>query len=85
MKRVFRIIGIYLIGVMCLVIYFVMRHSSSFNDFLQQAKRSRIDWSFGVYAMTGLIELTLLVIGISVLVITSILLIKSKYQSLNIK
>ena len=83
MKRIFRIIGIYLIGITSLGIYFVMRNSSSSNDFLEKAERSRIDWSFGVFAMTGLIELTLLTIGISVLTITSILLIKSKHQSLN--
>lgn len=81
MNRKTKIVSIYLIGILCLALYITMKNSPDLIEFLEKAKRARIDRSFGVIAIIGLIELTLLVTGISTLVINSAFLIKAYFRS----
>ena len=73
-----KVIVAYIIGILCLTLFFVMDNSTELNEFLEKAERSRTDWAFGTFAITGLIQYGLLTIGIAVITILTALLIKRK-------
>ena len=73
-----KIIGIYIIGFICLALFFLMKNSTELNEFLGKAERSRADWAFGTFAITGLIQYGLLTAGISIIAILTTILIRKK-------
>lgn len=73
-----KVIVAYIIGILCLALFFVMDNSTELNEFLEKAERSRADWAFGTFAITGLIQYGSLTIGIAVITILTALLIKRK-------
>ena len=78
MNKKLKIVGIYLIGIACLTLYFVMENSANLDEFLGKAERSRADWAFGTFAITGLIQYGLLTIGIAIIGTLTALLIRKK-------
>jgi len=75
-------IYLYVIGFTALALYFVMKNSEKLNEFLYQTEQVRPDWKFGIFSIIGLIEYSLLIIGISIIVILSTLLLKKKLVSI---
>ena len=57
-KKTFKIIGLYIIGLLCLGLFFYMDNSQDLSAFLKKADRFRTDWGFGFYAIIGLIKMT---------------------------
>ncbi len=39
-----KIIGVYILGITCLVLFFIMKNSIALNEFLDKAERARADW-----------------------------------------
>ena len=70
-----KLILFYLFGVLCLYRRYVSIHSSIVSEFLIKAERASIDASFGVFVIFGLLKLFLLVVGSSLLIIPSVLLV----------
>lgn len=73
-----KVIVAYIIGILCLTLFFVMDNSTELNEFLGKVERSRADWAFGTFAITGFIQYGLLTIGIAVITILTALLINRK-------
>ena len=73
-----KIIGIYTIGIICIALFFLMKNSTELHKFLDKAERTRADWKFGAFTITGLIQYGLLTTGISIIVILTAFLIKKK-------
>lgn len=55
-----------------------MENSENLNEFLGKAERSRADWAFGTFVITGLIQYGLLTIGIAIITTLTALIIKKK-------
>lgn len=83
-KMIKRALKFYALGVICLVLFFVMEHTSALSQLLEKTERVRIDWSFGFNVFIGLIRFSLVVSGISLLVLPTYFLLKKKYSKKNI-
>ncbi|MDN5214732.1 hypothetical protein QQ020_21820 [Fulvivirgaceae bacterium BMA12] len=77
-NRSLKITGTYIIGVVCLVLFFIMKNSSELHEILDKAERTRADYKFGIFAITGLIQYGLLTISVSTIVILTALLVRRK-------
>ena len=76
--KVVRAIIWYFAGVASLVAFFAMKNSETIAEYLEKSSRVRLDWGFGVSAIVGLVQYSLLVLGVGIICILSFFLIKSK-------
>lgn len=80
LKRTFKIIGLYIIGLLCLGLFFYMDNSQELSEFLKKAERFKTDWGFGFYAIVGLIKMISLISGVTIPLILTIMLIRQKIK-----
>ncbi len=80
LKRTFKIIGLYVISLLCIGLFIYMDNSQALNDFLKKADRVRTDWSFGFYAFVGLIKMGLIISGVIIPLILTIMLIRQRLK-----
>lgn len=76
-----KIIGLYVLSVAVLLVYWYMDNSTELNDFLKKADRVGTDWGFGFYAIVGLVQYVLLIVGLSTPIILTIILIIEKINN----
>ncbi len=76
-KRNLKIVGLYIISLVCIVCYFLLEHYNFIFEFYEKNKYSKYPSNvFAVLIFSGLLQYGLLVIGISVFIILSFFLIK---------
>lgn len=80
LKKIFKIIGLYIIGLLCLGLFIYMDNSHELNGFLKKADRVRTGWGFGFYAIVGLIKMVSLVSGVAIPLILTIMLIRQRMK-----
>ncbi|MBE0637090.1 MAG: hypothetical protein IH598_01050 [Bacteroidales bacterium] len=80
MKRAFKIIGLCIIGLLCLGLFFYMDNSQDLSALLKKADRFRTDWGFGFYAIVGLIKMVSLISGVTIPFALTILIIRQKIK-----
>lgn len=78
--KTFKIVGFYIIGLICLFSFFYIDNSENLENFLKKADNFRTDLGFGFYAIIGFIKLTLLIAGISIPIILTFMLIRQKIK-----
>jgi len=76
-KRYLKIVRLYAIGLVCIVFYFLLENSNIIAELVQKTERGRYG-SFPTFFLTGFLKYGLLTIGISVIIIISVLLIRRK-------
>ena len=79
-KRNLKIIKLYIISLFCIVFYFLLENSSIISELVQKSERGRYG-SFLTFFLTGLFKYGLLVIGISIILIMSFMLIKERKKN----
>ncbi|MCM4166064.1 hypothetical protein DHC50_20910 [Arenibacter sp. A80] len=80
-KRNLKIIKIYIISLFCIVLYFLLENSSIITELVQKSEKGRYG-SFLTFFLTGLFKYGLLVIGISIILIMSFMLIRERKKTL---
>ena len=81
-KRTLKIIGMYLISLLCLVCFYYLETSSFLQDLMEESNSS-ITNEFRENMVSGLLKYASLVIGASILLMTSFILIKEKFSKDN--
>ena len=76
-KRKYKIIRFYIIGLVCIACYFLLENSNIITELVQISEKGRYG-GFPTFFLTGLFKYGLLVIGISIIIIMSFLLIREK-------
>lgn len=76
-KRKFKIIRLYIISLFCIVCYFLLENSNIISELIKVSEKGRYG-GFPTFFLTGLFKYGLLVIGISIIIIMSFLLIREK-------
>jgi len=77
--RNLKIVGLYIIGLVCIVCYFLLEHYNFIFEFYEKNKYSEYPSNvFAVLIFRGLLQYGLLVVGICIFIILSFLLIKEK-------
>ncbi len=79
-KRNFKIIRLYIIGLLCIVLYYFLENSSFIDVLVQKSERGRYG-SFPTFFLTGLFKYGLLAIGIGIIIIVSFLLIRERIKN----
>ena len=80
LKRTSKIISLYVIGLLCLGVFFYMDNSKELSDFLNKADRFRTDWGFGFYAIAGLIKMVSLISGVLIPLVLTIMIKRQKLR-----
>ena len=83
-NRNLKIIRHYIIGLCCIVFFFLLDNSTIISDLVQKSNKLRYK-GFVTFMLTGLIKYGLLFYGISAIVILSFFLIKEKISKYNKK
>ena len=78
-KRNLKILRLYLIGLFLIALFFLLRNSSIISELVVKSTKLRYH-GFVTVLLTGLLKDGLLVIGISIIVILSFLLIREKIK-----
>lgn len=79
LNKKLKIVGLYVLSVAMLFVYWYMDSSAELNDFLKKADRVRTDWGFGFYAIVGFVQYALIIVGVSLLIIlTTLIIVKNK-------
>ena len=76
-KRNLKILRVYIISLFCIVCYFLLENSNITSELVQKFEKGRYG-GFPTFFLTGLFKYGLLVVGISIIVIMSFLLIKER-------
>ena len=76
-KQNFKIIKLYLISLLCIVLFFFLDDSNIIAELVQKSEKGRYG-SFPVFLLTGLFKHGLLIVGVGLFLILSFLLIKNK-------
>ena len=76
-NRTLKIVKQYIVGLCCIVFFFLLENSNIIPYFLEKTSKLRYK-GFVIFIITGLIKYGLLFYGIIVIVILSFLLIKEK-------
>ncbi|WP_430425239.1 hypothetical protein [Maribacter litoralis] len=76
-KRAFKIVGLYVVSLICIFCYYLMDNYYIINVLFQKTNRIPQD-GFVVLLLTGLFQYGSLTVGISIIVILSFFLIKEK-------
>ena len=68
---------LYLISISCLILFVYINNSSELATFLKKADNFRTDWGFGFYVLIGLIKLVTILVGLTIpIVLTTMLIIQ---------
>jgi hypothetical protein len=78
-KRNLKIVRLYIISLLCIAFYFYLEISSIISELVEFSNRLRYN-GFGTFFLTGLLKYGLLIIGISMIIITTFMLIKEKVR-----
>ena len=76
-KRNLKIIRLYIISLVCIACHFFLENSNIISELVKISNRGRYG-NFPTFFLTGLFKYGLLVIGISIILILSFLLIREK-------
>jgi len=68
-----------MISLFCIVCYFLLENSTIISELVQKSEKGRYG-GFPTFFLTGLFKYGLLVIGISIIIILSFLLIREKIK-----
>lgn len=79
-KRNLKIIKLYIISLFCIVFYFILENSNIISELVQISEKGRYG-GFPTFFLTGLFKYGLLVIGISIIIIMSFLLIRERTKN----
>ena len=79
-KQYLKTLGLYIISIFCIITYFLLSNSESIVKFNQKADNYRIDYGFLFFILTGFVKYGLLLIGISIPIILTFLLLKKKIK-----
>lgn len=80
MNKTFKILGLYVLGILCLGLFFYIDNSQELSEFLEKADRFRTDLGFGFYTMIGLVKLVSLIAGIAIPLMLTIMIIRQKLR-----
>ena len=80
-KRNLKIIRLYIISFLCIICYFLLENSNLISELVQISEKGRYG-GFPTFFLTGLLKYGLLIIGISIIIIMSFLLIKERTKKL---
>lgn len=76
-KRNLKIVRLYIIGLCCIACYFLLENSNIISELVEKSNRGR-DNGFVAFILTGLFKYGLLVVGLSIIIILTFLLIKER-------
>lgn len=76
-KRNNKILRLYMIGLICIVFYIFLENSNIITELVQKSEKGRYG-GFPTFFLTGIFKYGLLVIGISIIIIISFLLIRER-------
>jgi len=79
-KRKFKIIGLYIISLVCIACFFLLENSNIISELVQISEKGRYG-GFPTFFLTGLFKYGLLVVGISIITIMSFLLIRERINN----
>ena len=83
MSKRIKIIRGYVLAIVFLYSYYWIETSSSVQEFVEKSKNGRIDWAFGIASVIGIAQFALLIAGISIIVILTFFLIKTRIKREN--
>ncbi len=81
-KRNLKIVRLYIIGLFCMAFYFFLENANILSQLVEKSKTLRYK-GFFTFMLTGLFKYGLLVIGISIILILTFLLIQEKISKDN--
>jgi len=76
-KRNFKIIKLYIISLLCIIFYFILKNSNIIPELVKNSEKGRYG-GFLTFFLIGLFKYGLLVIGISIIIILTFILISKK-------
>lgn len=79
-KRIYKILRLYLIGLICLVLYYFLENSDIIDILVQKSERARYG-SFPTFFLTGLLKYGLFAIGTGIIIILSFLIIRERIKN----
>lgn len=80
-KKNIKILRLYIISLTCIACYFLLENSTLIPELVEKSNKFRYQ-GFATFLLTGLFKYGLLVIGISLIVILSFMLIREKIKTL---
>ncbi|MGF1555444.1 hypothetical protein [Paucihalobacter sp.] len=78
-KRILKIVRLYIISLLCIAFYFYLENSSEVPELVEFSNKLRYK-GFATFFLTGLLKYGLLIIGLSMTIITTFMLIKEKVK-----
>ena len=78
-KKNLKIIRLYIISLFCIVCYFLLENSNIISELVQLSEKGRYG-GFPTFFLTGLFKYGLLLIGISIIIIMSFLIIRERIK-----
>lgn len=79
-NKIFKVGKIYLIGILCIVSFFLLENSEIIPVLIQKFEKGRYS-GFPTFFLTGLLKYGLLLIGISNIIIMSFIIISEKINN----
>ena len=79
-KKKLSILRLYIISLVCIVSYVLLENSNIIPELVEKSNNLRYH-GFATFLLTGLFKYGLLIIGLSIFIILSFMLIKRKQQS----
>ena len=76
-KRNFKIIRLYIIGILCIGLFFYLEKSDLIPNLVEKMDKLRYK-GFPTFFLTGLLKYGLLIVGVSIIMILSFLLIRER-------
>lgn len=76
-KMNFKIIRVYIISLFCIVCYYLLENSTIISKLVQLSEKGRYN-GFLTFFLTGLFKYGLLIVGISIIIILTFVLIRKK-------
>ncbi|APY06829.1 hypothetical protein BWZ20_00305 [Winogradskyella sp. J14-2] len=80
-KKKFKIIRLYLIGLVCVVSYYFLDNSNVIPNLVERMSDFRYS-GFPTFFLTGLLKYGLLIVGIGIIIILTFLLIKERTKKI---
>ena len=78
-KKVFKIIKLYAISLICIACYFLLENTNFLLELIEKFSKLRYS-GFPAFFISGLIKYGLLFVGIGIIIILNYLLIKEKIE-----
>ena len=74
-KKNIKIVRLYIIGLICIVCYFLLENSTIIYELVEKSNKLRYS-GFVTFLLTGLLKYGLLIVGIGIIIILTFLLIR---------